>query len=89
MSVILNMEMPKSCMACPFARLDADPPHCLISNTPYEEYFDIFHLRMPDCPLTKVTETKEYLGADRCVCCGEIVPEGTQVCNNCLKKFMD
>lgn len=21
---------------------------------------------------------------DRCVCCGEIIPEGTQVCPNCL-----
>ena len=22
--------------------------------------------------------------ADRCVCCGEIIPEGRQVCPNCL-----
>ena len=21
---------------------------------------------------------------DRCVCCGEIIPEGTMVCPNCL-----
>ena len=21
---------------------------------------------------------------DRCVCCGDIIPEGTQVCINCL-----
>lgn len=24
--------------------------------------------------------------ADRCVCCGEIIPEGRQVCPNCEKK---
>lgn len=22
--------------------------------------------------------------ADRCACCGEIIPEGTMVCPNCL-----
>lgn len=22
---------------------------------------------------------------DRCVCCGEIIPEGTMVCENCKK----
>ena len=23
------------------------------------------------------------MGEDRCVCCGEIIPEGNQVCSNC------
>jgi RNA polymerase subunit RPABC4/transcription elongation factor Spt4 len=23
---------------------------------------------------------------DRCVCCGEIIPEGRQACPNCVKK---
>ena len=23
---------------------------------------------------------------DRCVCCGEIIPEGSQVCGNCVTK---
>ena len=23
---------------------------------------------------------------DRCVCCGEIIPEGTQYCKNCYAK---
>ena len=25
-------------------------------------------------------------GSDRCVCCGAIVPEGTQVCPTCIRK---
>ena len=24
---------------------------------------------------------------NRCVCCGEIIPEGRQVCKNCEQKF--
>lgn len=26
---------------------------------------------------------------DRCVVCGEVVPEGRQVCPNCFKKYME
>lgn len=26
------------------------------------------------------------MGPDKCVCCGEPVPEGLQVCPSCLKK---
>lgn len=25
-------------------------------------------------------------GSDRCVCCGAIVPEGTQICPTCIRK---
>lgn len=25
--------------------------------------------------------------ADRCVCCGAIIPEGTQVCRACMIKY--
>ena len=28
---------------------------------------------------------KNLLGADRCVCCGEPIPEGQMVCNKCLR----
>lgn len=24
---------------------------------------------------------------DRCVCCGDIIPEGSMVCSNCQKKY--
>ena len=27
------------------------------------------------------------MDANRCVCCGEIVPEGTMVCPNCKKEL--
>lgn len=26
---------------------------------------------------------------DRCVCCGAIIPEGTQVCINCVRRTLD
>ena len=26
---------------------------------------------------------------DRCVCCGAIVPEGTEVCINCRHQYLD
>ncbi|MEE1303001.1 MAG: hypothetical protein UHD64_09500 [Bacteroidales bacterium] len=29
------------------------------------------------------------MDADRCVCCGEIVPEGTMVCWNCEHNILD
>lgn len=31
----------------------------------------------------KVMRRKKKETADRCVCCGEIIPEGRQVCPNC------
>ena len=27
--------------------------------------------------------------ADRCVCCGEVIPEGSQVCSECLMGWYD
>lgn len=29
------------------------------------------------------------MGADRCICCGTIIPEGTQVCINCRNKYCE
>ena len=29
------------------------------------------------------------MGEDRCVCCGQPVPEGTQVCPSCMKLLED
>lgn len=26
---------------------------------------------------------------DRCVCCGEIIPEGTEVCINCRHQYLE
>lgn len=34
-------------------------------------------------------EKVEYCNADRCVCCGEIIPEGQMICPNCLVKTKD
>jgi hypothetical protein len=31
-------------------------------------------------------EMREKLGADTCVCCGDVIPEGRQVCPNCEGK---
>ena len=28
-------------------------------------------------------------GAERCVCCGEIIPEGQMVCSNCMESDHD
>ena len=32
-------------------------------------------------------ENEWRMNMDRCVCCGTIVPEGTQVCWNCLNNM--
>lgn len=29
------------------------------------------------------------MSEDRCICCGEIVPEGRMVCPNCMAKLKD
>ncbi len=31
---------------------------------------------------------KNISGADHCVCCGDLVPEGNMVCLNCLREKM-
>ena len=31
-----------------------------------------------------IKEGAIHMDADHCVCCGTIIPEGTQVCINCL-----
>lgn len=33
-----------------------------------------------------ITERKPYM-ADRCICCGEIIPEGRQVCLSCEEEI--
>ncbi len=39
------------------------------------------------------TEIKRYVhrgpDVDYCVVCGEIVPEGTEVCSGCRKKYLE
>jgi hypothetical protein len=88
MPVILNIEMPKCCDECPLFDDSWDYPTCYATGNSRGYNFDIRHLRMPDCPLTRVTESVGS-NVDRCVMCGEIVPEGTQVCKTCIKKIMD
>ena len=29
------------------------------------------------------------MSENRCVCCGEIIPEGRQTCKRCVEKFME
>ena len=87
MPVVLNVEMPKCCDECPLFDDRWDYPTCYATGHSRGYNFDIRHLRMPDCPLTHVTEPVVYnFNVDRCVICGEIVPEGTQVCKACLEK---
>lgn len=31
---------------------------------------------------------KNIIGVDRCVCCGETIPEGQMVCQKCLRDCM-
>ncbi len=33
-------------------------------------------------------DRENILGSDRCVCCGEPVPEGHMICTNCLREKM-
>ena len=44
------------------------------------------HLAQPTnwMPLPEPPKETPEENADRCVCCGEIIPEGRQVCPNCL-----
>lgn len=49
---------------------------------------DALHLLSAECMETEVEEVRRRLavlagGADRCVCCGEPVPEGRMVCPAC------
>lgn len=34
-------------------------------------------------------ERENIFGSDRCVCCGEPIPEGHMVCSNCLRESCD
>lgn len=29
------------------------------------------------------------MSENRCVCCGEVIPEGTQTCKTCVRKYME
>ena len=42
-----------------------------------------YRLHPPDRKSGTGDQTDYDSSADRCVCCGEIIPEGTQVCSNC------
>lgn len=37
-----------------------------------------------ECYHTETDKDEPNTNADRCVCCGEIIPEGCWVCPNCL-----
>ena len=90
MPVVLNIEMPKCCDDCPLFDDNGDYPTCYATGHSRGYNFDIFNKRMPDCPLSQVTPPVEaYRDVDRCVICGEIVPEGTMVCRKCISTIMD
>lgn len=35
------------------------------------------------------TTCEEYYSENRCVCCGEIIPEGRQICKKCEEEAND
>lgn len=37
--------------------------------------------------MTDRNQTEELFNAERCVCCGEIIPDGRQVCPSCEDKI--
>lgn len=40
-------------------------------------------------PMFRVRQMIEhYIPADRCVCCGDVIPEGRQVCPGCEKEVL-
>lgn len=84
MPVIINIDMPKSCDDCPLYDDRWDYPTCYVTNKSRGYNWDYRNHRMSNCPLTEIKPTAKV---DRCVCCGEIVPEGTMVCSNCIKKY--
>lgn len=40
---------------------------------------------MEPTPETDEADWREDKGAEHCVCCGSVIPEGRQVCRNCEK----
>lgn len=51
---------------------------------------DYYALHPPDRRHTSTAKARHQLDSDpnvnRCVCCGEIIPEGLQVCSSCEQK---
>ena len=56
MSVLINMEMPKSCSECWALDDDSDYPRCRITNEQRGYNFNILEKRMNKCPLISVTK---------------------------------
>ena len=44
---------------------------------------------MEPTPETDEADWTEDTNVNRCVCCGEIIPEGIQVCKNCERAVID
>lgn len=77
----MNISMPESCSRCPLCR---DYRYCRAKDIWFGKEDEwIFDTRPNWCPLVEIQEKQS--GENRCVCCGEIIPEGRQVCPQCAK----
>ena len=81
--VDLDIPMPESCVRCP---LCYDYRHCRAKSIWFSKEDEwIFKTRPNWCPLREVQDPERGTGENRCVCCGEVIPEGRQVCPQCAK----
>ena len=81
--VDLDIPMPESCVRCP---LCYDYRHCRAKSIWFSKEDEwIFKTRPNWCPLREVPDPERGTGENRCVCCGEVIPEGRQVCPQCAK----
>ena len=80
----LDMPMPKSCARCPLCH---DYMWCSAKEIRFGKEDDewICDTRPNWCPLQEVQDPERGAGENRCVCCGEVIPEGRQVCPQCEK----
>jgi hypothetical protein len=79
------------------AMSDEELAQVLSYNCTYREFCHgcVAEKDMPNCPEDSIKKWTEWLkqpayeNADRCVSCGEIIPEGRQVCTNCERSITD
>ena len=83
-----------NCIDCKYSRHDRNPPNrfsCIKHSQGEDGYGIINGLKRDDfCSYGEVESVPECKGVKRwgvekCVFCGEIIPEGRQICKGCEK----
>ena len=77
----MDIPMPETCSQCPMCY---DYMHCRAKDIYFGKEDDwICETRPNWCQLQGIPDPKKHAGDNCCVCCGEIIPEGRQICPKC------